>query len=207
MRPGVTMVPGTSMTRRASSRGISGATRAILPPSTARSSAPLRFCDASITVPPLRIKSYITGPRSSLTRFESIAQCPIDSIGERPAIEIGAQIGAEQIHSAMLTKIVGGGHVRRDDNAFIVPQAAVGLAFEFADIHVQGNAAEFAVAKRGDQRFLIDDFTACDIGNDGVRLHRREGFAANQIRGLWGPLTTARHEIALRQKRVQALGA
>jgi hypothetical protein len=57
----------------------------------------------------------------------------------------------------MLTKVVGRGHMRRDDNAFIVPEAAVGLALELADIHVQGDTPEFAVAEGGDHRLLIDD--------------------------------------------------
>jgi hypothetical protein len=53
---------------------------------------------------------------------------------------MGAQIGAEEVNPAMLTKVVAGGNMRRDDNAFIVPETAVGLAFELADIHVQGDA-------------------------------------------------------------------
>src|ERR1700730_1636012 len=99
----------------------------------------------------------------------------------------------------MLAKVVGGGHMRRDDNAFIVPETAVGLAFELADIYVQGDAPEFAVAERGDHRLLIDDFTARDVGEDSVRLHCRKGFATDQIGRLWRPLTTDRHKVALCQ--------
>jgi len=45
----------------------------------------------------------------------------------------------------MLTKVVAGGNMRRDDNAFIVPETAVGLAFELADIHVQGGSELIAL--------------------------------------------------------------
>src|SRR5215467_12451826 len=59
MSPGVTVLPGTSTTRRASDFGIFAATRAIFPSSTATSSAPRRSCAGSMTVPPFRSKSYM----------------------------------------------------------------------------------------------------------------------------------------------------
>src|SRR6266850_6500991 len=57
------------MTRRASAAGMFAATRAIFPFSTATSSAPRRFCDGSITLPPFSTRSYMASLLRSACRW------------------------------------------------------------------------------------------------------------------------------------------
>src|SRR5262252_5806694 len=85
MSPGVTVLPGTSMTRRASDFAMFAATRAIFPSSTATSSAPRSSCAGSMTVPPFRSKSYMVSvpPRSESER---------DPADEVMGIEIGPEV-------------------------------------------------------------------------------------------------------------------
>ena len=58
------------------------------------------------------------GPRGGLL----IAQFPIDDISERLAIEIGAQIGAEDIYGTMPILVSGAGDMRRDQHPRIGPE-------------------------------------------------------------------------------------
>ena len=61
MSPGVTSLPATSMTRAASPGAMADASRAIVPCSTATSITPSSPLAASTTLPPLRIRSYMSG--------------------------------------------------------------------------------------------------------------------------------------------------
>src|SRR5215470_17177305 len=84
MSPGVTVLPGMSTTRRASAVGMFAATFAILPFSTAMSSAPRRSCDGSMTFPPFRSKSYMDESPSPLESDRD----PADHV-------VGVEVGPE----------------------------------------------------------------------------------------------------------------
>src|SRR2546426_534646 len=62
MSPGVTVLPGTWMTRRASDAGMFAVTAAIFPSWTATSRALLRSCAGSMTTPPFSTRSYMGEP-------------------------------------------------------------------------------------------------------------------------------------------------
>src|SRR5229473_2513986 len=83
----------------------------------------------------------------------------------------------------------------------------IGLVIELANVDVQPYAAQFARAQRDDQRFLIDDFAARHVDQDGARSHRRKRFAADQVGRLRRPLATDRYTIALRQHRMKPIGS
>src|SRR5215475_13680527 len=85
MRPGVTVLPGMSMTRRASDFGMFAATRAIFPSSTATSSTPRRSCPGSMTLPPFKSKSYMVG---LLRRSEPDRDAPDHVVG----VEVGLEV-------------------------------------------------------------------------------------------------------------------
>src|SRR5262244_1890433 len=85
MRPGVTVLPGMSMTRRASDFGMFAATRAIFPSSTATSSTPRRSCPGSMTLPPFKSKSYMV---SLLRRSEPDRDAADHVVG----VEVGLEV-------------------------------------------------------------------------------------------------------------------
>src|SRR5215831_20495452 len=85
MSPGVTVLLGISMTRRASDFGMFAATRAIFPSSTAMSSTPRRSCPGSMTLPPFKSKSYMV---SLLRRSEPDRDAADHVVG----VEIGLEV-------------------------------------------------------------------------------------------------------------------
>ena len=77
IKPGVTTLPPTAMVRAASVDGMSGAMRAICPPSTAMSCTPSSPADGSTTVPPLSKRSYMAWPPGFGSRFPAhLSRCP-----------------------------------------------------------------------------------------------------------------------------------
>ena len=70
-----------------------------------------------------------------------IAPFPIDDISERSAIEIGAQIGAEDIYGAMPILVTGARDMRRDQHPRIGPEPRYGSVFEFTDIDIERGAS------------------------------------------------------------------
>src|SRR5262249_41040212 len=96
------------------------------------------------------------GLRQSVPRRVSVALVPIDRVGQRPTLEIGAQIVTEQLDPAMLRNIRTSRNVRRDQDALVVPEPVVRLPLELAVIDIQRNAAQFSRSESGAQGFFID---------------------------------------------------
>src|SRR6266699_1594851 len=86
-----------------------------------------------------------------------IAPLPIDDISKRLAIEIGAQIGAEDIYGAMPILVSGARDMRRDQHPRIGPEPRHGRVLEFTDMDVERSAPYVIAAKRIDEGFLVDD--------------------------------------------------
>src|SRR5215510_14540934 len=109
MSPGITVLPGTSMTRRASDFGMFAATRAIFPSSTATSSAPRRSCAGSMTLPPFKSKSYMM----SLLRRSEPDRDAADHV-------VGVQVGLE-VQPALVSQL----EVRKEGIAVLREQREV----------------------------------------------------------------------------------
>jgi hypothetical protein len=101
-----------------------------------------------------------------------IAPFPIDDISEWLAIEIGAQIGAEDIYGAMPILVGGARDVRRDNHPRIGPEPRHGSVPEFTDIDIERSASHVIAAKRVSEGFLVDDLAPGDVDEYAPRLHR-----------------------------------
>lgn len=101
-----------------------------------------------------------------------IAPFPIDDISERLAIEIGAQIGAEDIYGAMPILVSGARDMRRDQHPRIGPEPRHGCVLEFTDIDIERSASYVIAAKRINEGFLVDDLAPRDVDEHAPRLHR-----------------------------------
>src|SRR5438309_11159603 len=72
----------------------------------------------------------------------SIASIPVDDVLQGPAIEIGAQIVAEEVDGTVPILIAGTRDVRRDQNLGIGPQPRHRRVFEFTDIDIERSAPQ-----------------------------------------------------------------
>src|SRR5262245_45375447 len=87
----------------------------------------------------------------------SIARGPVDDVGQRPAVEIGAQVLAEEVDAPMLTHVTAVRDVRGDEDALVVPEATIRFMLELAHVHVEGRSPQSSRGEGGDQRLLVDD--------------------------------------------------
>jgi hypothetical protein len=78
---------------------------------------------------------------AAATEVPLIAPFPIDDISERSTIEIGAQIGAEDIYGSMPILVIGARDKRRDQHPRIGPEPRHGGVFEFTDIDIERGAS------------------------------------------------------------------
>src|SRR6476661_6519489 len=93
----------------------------------------------------------------------SIAPFPVDDVPERPALEIGAQIVAEEIDGAMTVLIAGRRYMRCDQDLGIGPESRRRRVLEFAGINIERGAAQMIVLERVGQGLLVDDLTPGDV--------------------------------------------
>jgi len=68
----------------------------------------------------------------------------------------------------VLSDVGAAGDVRRDEDALVVPEAAIRLALELPVVDVQGHAAQRPGRERGDQRLLVEDLSPCHVHQDGA---------------------------------------
>src|SRR6266705_3656727 len=136
----------------------------------------------------------------------SITICPIDDVGQGPPVQIGAQIVAEEVDPPMLTHVTAARDMRGDEDALIVPEAAIGFVLKLTLIDVEGHPTQRARRKGGDQRLFVDDFAPRDVHEDRAWLHGGKSRRTDQPGRLRCPLTADHHAIALREERMQTLG-
>src|SRR5689334_22019952 len=135
----------------------------------------------------------------------SIAALPIDDIPQRRAIEIGAQVVAEEIDGAMTIPIAGSRNMRRDQHPRIGPEPRRRRVLEFADIDVERRASQMVALQRVGQRLLVDNLTPGHIDEYAARLHLRKAVLVEKTRRLRCPLAADHHEVALPQEPVEIL--
>ena len=96
--------------------------------------------------------------------------------------------------------------VRRDEHARVVPQAAVGVAFEFPAIDVERGPTDLAIGQPLLQRGLVDDLSPGHVDHHRTGLHRGDRRAIDQAFRLCRQLAADSDEVALAQQRVQTVG-
>src|SRR5262245_38001470 len=136
-----------------------------------------------------------------------IAPFPIDDIPERGALEIGAQVVAEEIDRAMTVLITGGRDMRRDQHPGIGPEPWRWRVLELADIDIERCAAQMIALERVGEGLLVDDLTPGDVDEHAPRLHRCKAVLVEETGRLRCPLAADHHEIALRQEPIEIPGA
>src|SRR6478672_11463082 len=136
----------------------------------------------------------------SFRRCWSITALPVHQVLKRPTGQIFGEIFAEQVDALVLRDITHGRDMRRDEDALVIPQAPVRRALEFALIDVQRNTPEFALSKRTEQRFFVDNLTAGNVDQNGTRPQSGKSVAADQMGGLFRPWTRNCYEIGLPQQ-------
>src|SRR6266436_2389170 len=149
-------------------------------------------------------RSEIGLPRLS-DSVRLIASFPIDNVAKRPAIEIGTQIVAEDVDTAMTVLIASGRNVRRDQHPGIGPETRHRRVLEFADINVERGAAQMITLKRVRESLLVDDLAPGDVDEHASRLHRGKAILIEQAGCLRRPLAADHHEIAPRQEPIEIL--
>ena len=77
-----------------------------------------------------------------------ITPFPIDDIPERGAVKIGAQIVAKEVDSAMTGLVTGSRDMRCDQYPGVGPEQRHRRLLEFADIDIEGRAAQMPALKR-----------------------------------------------------------
>jgi hypothetical protein len=92
---------------------------------------------------------------ASATGWRLIAPFPIDDIPERPAVEIGAQIGAEEIDGAVTVLITGSRDMRGDQYLGIGPEPHHRRVLEFTDIDIERRAAQMIALERIGQGVFV----------------------------------------------------
>jgi hypothetical protein len=135
--------------------------------------------------------------------YRSIPPLPIDNIAERLAIEIGAEIFAEQINSGMSVLVAGGRDMRRDQDLRFGPQPRHWRALEFADIDVQGRTSQVIALERNGESTFVHDFATSDIDEHAPRPHRGKAVFVEETGCLRRPLAADHHEIAFWQEPVE----
>jgi hypothetical protein len=136
-----------------------------------------------------------------------IAPFPIDDISERLAIEIGAQIGTEDIYGTMPILVSGARDMRRDQHPWIGPEPRHGCVLEFTDIDIERSASYVIAAKRVDEGFLVDDLAPRDVDEHAPRLHRGKAVYVKETGRLRRPLAADHNKIAFRQEPIEILRA
>src|SRR5882762_72012 len=100
----------------------------------------------------------------------------------------------------MLTHVTAARDMRGDEDALIVPEAAIGFMLELTDIDVEGHTPQLSRRESRDQRFFVDDFPPRDVHEDRAWLHRGEGLPTDQLGRLRRPLTANHHAVTLREQ-------
>ncbi len=129
-------------------------------------------------------------------RGASVAPRPVDDVAQGPAVEVGAQVVAEDVDGAVPLLVADAGDVRRDQHAGIGPQLTPRRVLELADIDVEGGAAQVVAGQRVGQGLFIDDLAAGDIDQHGPRLHGGKALRVEQAGRLGRPLAADGDEIA-----------
>ena len=72
----------------------------------------------------------VVRPSPAAAGHWSITICPIDDVGQGPAVQIGPQIVAEEVDPPMLTHVTAPRDMWGDENALIVPESTIGFMFK-----------------------------------------------------------------------------
>src|SRR5215467_11758912 len=73
---------------------------------------------------------------------------PIDHIAQRPAVEIGAQVVAEEVDRAVPVFVAGARDMRRDQYPGVGPQPRRRRMLEFTDIDIECGTAQMTAVER-----------------------------------------------------------
>src|SRR6516165_1829078 len=144
----------------------------------------------------LPLVSSTNNPCAAPPGARLIASFPIDDVAQRFAVEISAQIFAEEVDGAMPVFVTGARDMRRDQHPRIGPQLRRRRMFEFADIDIEHDAAQMIALKRVGQGLLVNDLAACDVDEHAPRLHYGKAVFVEETRRLRGPLTADHDKIA-----------
>src|SRR6516164_7005298 len=137
---------------------------------------------------------------------KSIAAFPIDHIAQWPAVDIRAQVVAEEVDGAVPVFVAGARDVRRDQRSGVGPELPRRQVLEFADIDVECGTAQVTAFESVGQGILIDNFAARNIDQHAARLHPAKALVVEQTVGLLGPLAANYDKIARRQVAVEIVG-
>src|SRR5262245_26865522 len=137
----------------------------------------------------------------------SVPPRPVDHVGERAPVQVGAQIVGEHVKAPMLRYVCTAGDMRSDQDTLVLPEAGIGGVLELALVDCEADATQLARCERVDQGRLVDDLAAGDVDQHRSLAHRFERRAANQPRRLRRPLAADSHELALAEQRMKTLRA
>src|SRR6266705_1558471 len=90
------------------------------------------------------------------SRTTSLSSSPPHDVLEPLAIEVAAAVVTEKLHAPVEVHVRLARDVRRDEHARVVPQATVGVAFEFPAIDVERGPTDLAIGQPLLQRGLVD---------------------------------------------------
>ena len=95
----------------------------------------------------------------------SIEPLGVEHVAQRAAVQIAAQVVAEEVGDALVFAVAGAGRVRADEDTVHLPQRAVGRQRLFGK-NVQRGAAQLAGVQGCDQRRLVDGGTTADVDEE-----------------------------------------
>src|SRR5437879_5759776 len=106
----------------------------------------------------------------------------VDDIAEPPdlAVQVERQVPQEQIHRARPALRAATRDVRRDDDARMCPERALGRQWLRHD-DVEDGAADAAVVERAEQSVLVDESAPRDVHESRAGLQRAELRVAEEM--------------------------
>src|SRR6516165_182930 len=96
------------------------------------------------------------------------------------AIEICAQILAEEIGGAVTILITARRDMRRDQYSGIGPEPRHRHVLEFTDIDIERRTAQMIALERVGEGLLVDDLAPGDVDEYAPRLHRGKAALVEQ---------------------------
>jgi 2-alkyl-3-oxoalkanoate reductase len=161
----------------------------------------------------LRYPSWRQGFAASYAKanaagFRLVAAGTVDEVQQGLPLQVSPEIFGEQpLDGFAAARITQARDVRREHDLRQLRQlTARRTAGQLAGVDVEDRAGDAARLERCDERVLVDDFSARDVDQHGVRLHRAEHLGADHLLRRRGQLGADGDEIAGRRQLGQLAG-